>query len=179
MSENYIINEDTGSPDFFTIDGSAIDTGTQPKVTGGAVQGLGVGTGNDTDLLDNIQLGGTCSPTDYLPLITDDTQYAYQINTGIDFPNSHYDGNEVFYKGNLDNVTGGMEIGPECRHEFSGTDLAPGITTAIRNGYWNPVTATWSTDPSGVSTTFAADDDLTNPGFAYRFGGAAAATGTY
>ena len=166
-----IINENTGQADYFQVDGSIIDATNQPKVDGGAAMALG--TGNEPDL-DNVALGDNC--TIYVSQLTANTggdtadHPTYRIDANVVFPNSYFSSDEVYYKGNLAaELSGGQVITPDCMHEFTGI-YQKGITTAVRNGYWNPVTASWTTDPSGQFTTYAVDQSLTEKNVTYGLG---------
>ena len=169
MSNYGISNPSSTQPDFFQINGTAVTGTFDGNPEGAAAQGLGTA---DVDIFQNVQLGGECTGEMGSNINVADGSndgYQHQINTGVSLPN-RFTADEVFYKGNLDNLTGGMLIGPECRHEFTG-HYSPGVDRAIALGYWNPVTASWTCgDPTGVLHQFAADEVLTENIIVYQFG---------
>lgn len=87
--------------------------------------------GPSGERMSGINLGGTYHD------VTDTGVYPDVIYKGL--PGVHYE-----------------SYGGESIHRFR-SDYYDGVGPAIAAGYWNPVTGSWSTSPTGDVITFAAD----------------------
>lgn len=125
MSSNKIVNP-VGTPSFYTSDGNTIDDVTQPDVADGAlIQG---GNNNSERLVKTVPHA-------------DDWQ---EVNLGTE-------PKDVFH-------FLGMDVLLSDKIVWSSRDVttlwADGVPPAIRNGYWNEYTGSWTVDPVPTQITF-------------------------